>query len=189
MKSLNLVSSGALLLTSVAYATPLGDRPLQLWQISYSAPTRFADGYTVSCSAQTFDGAFSFQDGKLTSLHGHVPVISLSSGLASRDASIRELVFGSQEDPQASIEFQAQPAECQQDGEVWICNVQGSFRIRDEWRPLAGVGYISVYNGRLWLHTQGQIKLSDFGFYAEGPAALKVADIVNITVDLLGPET
>lgn len=169
------------------FASTLGNSALHLWQIKYSAPTRFADGYTVTGTAQNFNGSFTFDQGHLESLTGSVPVLALSSGLASRDASIRELVFG-ESAHEETIEFRSDPTDCTKQDAFWVCNVTGYLKIRNEWQPLSGQGYISDYQGRLWLHAEGSIQLSKYSFYASGPAALKVADRVDLSVDLLGPE-
>jgi polyisoprenoid-binding protein YceI len=184
------IISKILLLGSASslFAQTSGDSELNLWQMTYTAPTRFADGYTVKGKARKFQGSFRFAAGKLESLQGTVAVSSLSSGLDSRDESIRELVFKTADGRLPDLAFQAEPTDCKAQGTDWTCEVKGQFRIRDEWKPVTSLVYISQYQGRLWLHADGTIKLSDYSFYAPGPEALKVADRVDVVIDLLGPQ-
>ena len=58
MKKISAI--GFTIATTISYGTPLGDSTLQLWQISYVAPTQFADGYTVRGTAKQFEGYFNF---------------------------------------------------------------------------------------------------------------------------------
>jgi polyisoprenoid-binding protein YceI len=174
------------MLCTGAHASTSGDSALSLWQIAYTAPTRYADGYTVQGKARSFRGSFRFENGQLLSLEGTVPISSLNSGLSSRDESVRELVFQTSDHRTPDLEFKAKPTMCQPQDKGWVCAVEGSFKIRDEWQPVAGTVHIGDYQGRTWLHAEGTLYLSKFAFYASGPAALKVADRVDVAIDLLG---
>jgi polyisoprenoid-binding protein YceI len=187
MKTVQRLITTALLCGTSAYAITSGDSALSLWQIAYTAPTRYADGYTVHGKARSFRGSFRFENGQLLALDGVVPVSSLSSGLSARDASMRELVFHTADGRTPDLEFKAKPASCQPQEKGWVCAVEGSFKIRDEWQPVAGTVHIGEYQGRTWLHAEGTLQLSKYNFYAAGPAALKVADRVDVALDLLGP--
>lgn len=186
MKYLPRMMTSFLILGTGAFASTSGDSTLSLWQISYTAPTRYADGYTVRGKARSFKGSFRFENGQLLSLEGVVPISSLNSGLSSRDESVRELLFQTVDHRTPDLEFKSKPAACQQQDKGWVCAIEGSFKIRDEWQPVAGTVYVSEYQGRPWLHAEGTLYLSKYNFYASGPAALKVADRVDVAIDLLG---
>lgn len=186
MKALKRVLKATCLLCTSAFASTSGDSSLTLWQIAYTAPTRYADGYTVQGKARSFLGSFRFENGQLLSLEGVVPISSLNSGLSARDESVRELVFQTSDRRMPDLEFKSKPTMCQPQDKGWVCAVQGSFKIREEWQPVAGTVHIGEYQGRTWLHAEGTLYLSKFAFYANGPAALKVADRVDVAIDLLG---
>lgn len=187
MRARTHVVSSFMLASTAAFAQTSGHSELSLWQIAYTAPTRYADGYTVKGKSKAFQGSFRFENGNLLSLEGMVPVSSLSSGLSSRDASIRELLFKTANGELPDLAFRAEPTTCIAVEQTWECPVRGTFKIRDEWQPVSGKVQISDYQGRRWLHAEGQLRLSTYDFYAGSPAALKVADQVDVVLDLLGP--
>ena len=186
MSCLHRVIFAVLLISSVSYASTSGDSSLSLWQVAYKATTRYDDGYTVRGKAKSFQGSFRFENGKLLSLEGVVPVASLNSGLSSRDASIRELLFQAADGSIPDLAFKSEPSTCEALDKGWVCQVKGAFKIREEWQPVAGTVHISDYQGRTWLHAEGTLRLSQFAFYATSSAALKVADQVDVVLDLLG---
>jgi len=172
--------------STLALATTSGDSALKLWQIAYTAPTRYADGYTVTGKARTFTGSFQFEQGVLKSLVGKVPVQSLSSGLKARDQSAQDLVFTTQDGRTPDLEFKADTAPCSADGDGYRCEVTGHFKIQDEWQSGPVIVQVNSYKGTPWVHAEGTLYLSKYKFYQTGSAALKVADEVKVVVDLLG---
>ncbi len=173
-------------LASAAFAETSGDSELKLWQITFTAPTRYEDGYTVKGKAKEFAGSFHFEDGRLLKLEGRVHVSSIKKGLEARDASMREVVFTGSDGRMPDVAFRAKPTSCASDGEGWSCQVQGEFQIRDEWQAVAVDVYLSEYQGQAWLHAEGKLKLSQYDFYATGSSTLKVADEISVVIDLLG---
>jgi len=177
---------GSFLLSPFTWAYAVGDGELSLWTIKYSAPTLFEDGYTVEGKAKAFTGRFLFKDGILKSLEGQVPVKSLSSGLEARDESIRDLLFKAEDGQLPDVRFEVKDVPCEQEGEFWRCAATGKLSVQGEWQTVSTDIYISTYQGRPWLHAEGTIQLSNYAFYAKGSKALKVADRVDLSIDLLG---
>ncbi len=172
--------------SSIAFAETSGDTSLKLWQISFIAPTRYADGYTVTGKAKQFTGGFSFSDGTLKNLTGRVKVESLSTGLQARDENVRNILFTTADGRIPDLEFKADPATCAPADGGYQCQVQGHFKVQDEWQTGLISVHINTYNNKPWVHAEGTLVLSKFKFYQNGTSALKVADEVKVTVDLLG---
>jgi len=183
---LSLIALCTSIFFSATASSTIGGSDLKLWQIKYSADTKFEDGYYIEGTAQQFSGKFLFENGFLEFVETRIPVKSLSTGLLARDISIREILFEDDQGQFPDIVFRLSDAvSCSQLENFHYCEGKGELSIRGEFQNLNVGVYVGTYENQTWLHADLEIKLSDYQFYQNGSPALKVADLINLSVDLL----
>ena len=90
----------ALMASANAYAADLG-----LWEVKYKAETSYMDGYTVEGQAYEASGSFEKTGDYISSVRAVVSPESMSSGLVTRDRSIKEIIFTKSDETVPNIVF------------------------------------------------------------------------------------
>ena len=177
MKNLILAS---LMMSGMAQAGELG-----LWQVKYKAETSYMDGYTVEGQAYEASGTFEKTNGTFTAVRAEVSPNSMNSGITARDRSIKEIIFTRGENDIPNIVFESTEINCQTMDTGDYCTANGSLSIRGEAKPLELGFWVSDYEGKTWLHSDFNVFLSQYDFYYTTSSAIKVADKIELSIDLI----
>ena len=174
------IIAAVMLMSSAAQSSELG-----LWQVKYKAETNYMDGYTVEGQAYEASGSFEKNGEFITSVRAEVSPESMSSGLTARDRSIKGIIFEKSDSSIPNIVFESDNINCQKTESGDYCVASGSLSIRDEAKPLELGFWVSDYEGKTWLHADFSIFLSSYDFYYTTSSAIKVADKVDLSIDLI----
>ena len=173
------------LFASSLWAQTAAEVPLKVWQIKYSAETDWMDDYVIEGSATQLTGKFALDGERLQYVEAQVPVNALSSGVRTRDRNISEIIFQKADGTTPDLAFRAGPTDCVKQSEGLTCAINGEFSIQGEWKPLSMDLIINPWEDAVWMHGEVTLKLSDYDFYENGDEDLKMADEVQLTIDLL----
>ena len=175
----------SLIAATLLAATSAQSAELKLWQVKYKAETNYMDGYTVEGQAYEATGSFEKDGEFISSVRAEISPESMSSGLSARDRSIKEIIFEKSDNTLPNIVFESSDINCQSTDSGDYCVANGSLSIRGESKPLELGFWVSDYEGKTWLHSDVNLFLSSYDFYHTTSSAIKVADKVELNIDLL----
>ncbi len=175
----------SLIVATLLAASSAQSAELKLWQVKYKAETNYMDGYTVEGQAYEATGSFEKTGEFITSVRAEVSPDSMSSGLSARDRSIKGIIFEKPDKTIPNIVFESSDISCQTTDSGDYCVANGNLSIRGESKPLELGFWVSDYEGQTWLHSDVNVFLSSYDFYHTTSSAIKVADKIELNIDLL----
>lgn len=175
----------SMIAATLLVATSASSAELSLWQVKYKAETNYMDGYTVEGQAYEATGSFEKTGAFISSVRAEVSPDSMSSGLSARDRSIKEIIFEKSDNTIPNIVFESSDIDCQTTDSGDYCMAKGSLSIRGESKPLEIGFWVSDYEGKTWLHSDFNVLLSSYDFYYTTSSAIKVADKIELNIDLI----
>ena len=175
----------SILTLGLFYSLSLQATELNLWQVAYKAETSYMDGYTVSGNAYEGSGSYEIDGDHISYLRAEVSAESMSSGLATRDRSIKELIFEKADGSVPNVVFESSNISCQVIEGSDYCVAQGTLTVKGESKPIEMKLWVSDYEGKTWIHSDTAVYLSHYDFYQSGSSAIKVADLIELNIDFL----